>query len=133
MRNINANAPLCVDVAASFTNFNHMLKCKNRHFFRPENIRKQPTFSQPTLCQFELLSVISPALFTVRIIKYKNPNGDWCELNSSDSFDKFHSEFNEFYGNAFAPIQNASDMNNNSLFVVRVGQNFSRCKIIEQK
>lgn len=110
-----------------------MLKCKNRHFFPPEHSPKQPTFTQPTLCQIEVLCVISPALFTVRIIKCKNANGDWCELNASDSFDKFHSEFNEFYGKSFAPIQNDLDINKNVCFVVREVNNFSRCKIIEQK
>lgn len=58
---------------------------------------------------------------------------DWLEYHSSGSFEQFNMELDQFYANAFDPIQNASDLVYNIMYVFRDGDKFSRCRVMVNK
>lgn len=127
------SANLCVDVSANFANINHLLKCKNRHFFKSDSIPKEPQFTENTQCLVEVLRAVSPIWFDVRIHKYKDLNGDWCTWNSVEQFDQFREDLNEFHETAFSPVKDLSEVNEHTLFVLRKGDQFMRCIILNVK
>lgn len=129
---MNAEAPICVDIAANFTNIGHMLKCHDRHFIRPEQIQLKPRLSDACQLQVEILRVLSPISFVVRIQKFKNSNGDWCDLDSSDQFRIFCDELNKFYDKSFVALQAIADINVDSLYILRHRYQYSRCKILDK-
>lgn len=132
-RNMNADAPICLEIASNFKNIDHLLECKYRHCFKPEMVPNVPKFVENTQCLVELLNTLSPISFEMRIHKYKDSNGIWCTWNSSDRFDKFSKELNEFYAKSFILVQNVSDVDGNALYVLRKGDKFMRCTILEIK
>lgn len=132
-RNLHDDSTICVDVSANFANINHLLKCKSRHFFKSDSIPKEPQLIENTQCLVEVLRAVSPIWFDVRIHKYKDLNGDWCTWNSVEQFDQFHVEFNEYHKKSFIPVKNFSEVNKNILFVLRNGDKYSRCTILDIK
>lgn len=130
---LNADAPLCVDIASNFTNVGHLIKCKNRHLFQSLSAPQNARFPPDARCLVEIQHVISPVYFTVRILKLKDANGIWCHWNFADSFHEFSADLNEFYSKSFVPLQNTSGVDMNRLYVVRIGNQFLRCKILDTK
>lgn len=132
-RNLYDKSTICVDISANFANINHLLKCKNRHSFKSDSIPKESQFAMNTQCLVEVLRVASPIWFEMRIHKYKDSNGDWCTWNSVEQFDKFREDLNEVHKKSFVPVNNLSEMNKNTLFVLRKGDQFSRCIVLDIK
>lgn len=130
-RNMNANAPLCIYTPFSFINLSHLTECKNRHFFKSIENPGASLFAEPKVCQIEILQVLSPAWFSIRITSYKDVGSDhWTVYNSANAYEKFNAAFQKFYEDAFDPIQQASDLNRNTLYTLRDGKKFSRCRIM---
>lgn len=135
-RKLNGDSPMCNDISAHFENINHLLKCENRHSFKAESIPKEPKFTEATQCLVQVLHAASPIWFEVQIIKYKDSNGDWCNWNSTEQFEKiekFKEDLNEFQKQSFVPIKTIPEERKNTLFVLRKGNQFSRCTILDNK
>lgn len=124
---------ICADISANFTNIAHLLECKYRHLFTSEVFPKELQFSADTRYLVEILHAMSPIWFAVRIHKYKDSNGNWCDWNSVELFDEFSARLNEFYINSFVPIENISVADRSLLHVVRKGNKFMRCTILNTK
>lgn len=130
-RKMNADAVLCTDTPFSFINLSHLNECKNRHFFKSVENPGESLFAEPKVCKIEILQVLSPAWFSIRITSYKDVGLDaWKVYNSADSFEKFNAEFQQFYKNGFDPIEQASDLDCNTMYTLRDGKKFSRCRIL---
>ena len=132
-RKLNDDSPICVDISANFSNMNHLLKCKNRHFFKSDMILNEPQFARDTQCLVEILHVVSPIWFEVRIYKYKKLNEDWIDWNSSEQFDQFSKDLNESHTKSFTSVGDISEVDKNTMFVLRKGSQFSRCTILDTK
>lgn len=133
VRNMNADSPICHDISSNFSNICHLLECNDRHYLTPDMIPKVPKFVENTQCQLELQSALSPVSFEMRIHQYKDSNGIWCAWNSADKFDDFSKELNEFHAKSFNLVENVSDANRNALYVLRKGNTFMRCMILDIK
>lgn len=132
-RELNESSPICNDISAYFENMNHLITCKNLHRFKSESVPKEPIFSENTKCLVQLLQAVSPICFEMRIIKYKNANGDWSNWNPTEQFNKFTDDLNLFQKKSFIPIKNIPEKKKQSLFVLRKGDQFSRCTILDNK
>lgn len=132
-RNLNVDSPMCLDILANFANPNHLLNCTSSHCVKSDSIPKEPRFTKNTQCLVQVLHAVSPIWFDVRIHKYKDSNVGWCDWQSGEQFDKFKEDLNEFYKKFFVPVQTISEDDKNSLFVLRKGAQFLRCKILENK
>lgn len=133
-RNMNTDSPLCFDISANFSNIDHLLECKYRHYFTSEMIPTVPKFVENIQCLVEILHVASPVWFEVRIHKYKDSsNGSWCSWNSSEQFDDFSDKLNQFHTKSFCSVENILDADKNILYVLRKGHKFMRCKILDIK
>lgn len=130
-RNLSDTSPICTNISVNFTNLNHLLECKYRHIFKPETVTNETKFSAGTRCLIEILYVVSPIWLEVRIHKYEEVNGNWCDCKSG--FDEFSVRLNEFYINSFVPVESISAEDRNSLYVVRKGNRFMRCTILDTK
>lgn len=130
---MNVNLPICLEISSNFWNIDHLLECNHRHFFTPEMIPKEPKFVENTQCFVEILNAFSPISFEMRIHKYKDSNGTWCAWNSVDLFDGFSKELNEFHKKSFVPVQNVTDADGNAMYVLRKGDAFMRCTILNTK
>lgn len=129
-RNMNVDSPICFNVSANYTNIDHLLECKYRHFFKSEMIPEETKFVENAQCHVEILHATSPIWFEVRIHKYKDSNGSWCSWNSAELFDAFSKELNEFHAKSFCSVENISDADKNILYVLRNGNKFMRCTIL---
>lgn len=131
--NDNNDSPMCNDISGNFENIDHLLKCKNRHYFKSESIPQEPKFTESTHCLVQVLHAVSPIWFEMRVIKHKDSNGDWCNWDFSEQFDKFRQDLNEFQKHSFVPIKTIPDEQKDTLFVLRKGDQFSRCIILDKK
>lgn len=125
---MNGNESLCTDIAAHFTHVGHMLNCKNRHFLSPRTDPK--LYRLRPSCKVEILDVLSPICFTVRILEYKNNYCVWVP-QESDSLKRFSECLNTFYAKSFEPVQNAAELNKTDMYVMRDGMQFWRCQVLE--
>lgn len=130
-RHLNDDSSICFDVSANFANINHLLKCKRRHSFTSDSIPKEPQFAEHSQCLVEVLRAVSPICFDVRVHQYKDLNGDWRTWDSVEKFDQFCEDLNESYKRSFIPVKDLSELNKNTLFVLRKGDQFSRCTILD--
>lgn len=130
-RNLSDTSPICTNISANFKNLNHLLECKYRHFLKSETVPQVMQFSAGTRYLIEILYVVSPIWFEVRILEYENANGLWCDCNSG--FDEFSAKLNEFYRNSFVPVENILAADRNLVYVVRKGNRFMRCTILDTK
>lgn len=126
-------APICVDISANFTNIGHLLECKNRHFFTSEVVPKDRQFSDNTRYLVQILDAVSPIWFAVRIHKYEDSNGNWCDCNAAELFDEFDAQLHEFHANSFVAVENISVADRSILYVLRKGKKFMRCAISDTK
>lgn len=133
VRFMNADAPICGDIFATFSNMDHLLECKNRHFFKSEFIPKEGKFDAKTQYLVEILNAVSPIWFEVRVHKYKDSDGNWCDWNWAERFDEFNEELKKFYTKSFEPVKNVSDIDKTVLYVLRKGNRFMRCIILDIK
>lgn len=127
---MNENESLCPDIAAHFTRIDHMLNCKNRH---SQSARTDPEwyrFSWGSSCKVEILDVLSPICFTVRILEHKNKCGVWRPLKS-DSLEEISECLNTFYAKSFEPVQNTAELSKTNMYVMRDGMQFWRCQILD--
>lgn len=129
--NINADSPICLDISTNFKSISHMLDCQHRHFFKPELVPNAPKFVENSLCNVEILNVLSPISFEVRIHHLKDSQGNLFAWNPAKSFDQFNKELNEFHAKSFTPVPNISNADRNALYVLRKGDKFTRCKILD--
>lgn len=132
-RNVNADLPFCLEVSSHFSNIDHLLECKYRHFITSEMVPKVPKFIANAQCLVEILNALSPISFEMRIHQYKDSNGIWCAWNSADLFNGFSKELDEFHGKSFNPVQNMLDADKNALYVLRKANKFMRCTILDTK
>lgn len=132
-RELNDDSPMCNDISANFENINHFLKCENCHSVKSESIPKEPKFTETTQCLVQILHAVTPIQFEMRIIKYKNSNGDWCNWDSSEQFEKFREDLNDFQKQSFVSIKTVPEEQKDALFVLRKGNQFSRCTILDNK
>lgn len=132
-RNMHGDSSQCVDIPANYVNINHMLECENHHSFESDAIPKEPQLTERTQCIVEILHVVSPIRFEVRIHKYYEDSEGWRNWNSAEQFDKFSKDLQEFHTKIFNPVENISNVDKNTLFVYRKGEIFSRCMILDIK
>lgn len=127
----NAAAPLCIEVVNSFQNIGHLLECSDRHFFKSND----HIATELKQYRVKILQVFSPAWFTIRLLQSRglNLDNEWTDCNSAHLFEKFNTEFKEFYAQSFAPLDNACEINIDALYVFKDGSDFFRCKILSQK
>lgn len=121
--------PLCIDIFASFTNIDHMLKCKNRHYLLYQQNRKSASYTWKSICRFEIVDVLSPIFFKVCKIMHKNTNGVWCSDNI-ERFRSFSEELNRECTKSFIPIRNKTELNKNTLYVFRNDNQYQRCQVL---
>lgn len=129
-RRLNLDAPLCIHIVHSFRNIGHLVECNKRHSFKPD----ERILNEVTQYRIKILHAFSPAWLTVRLIQSKNLNSpEWTDCNSAHLFDNFTAELNAFYLKSFKPIENTEDIIMDSMFVFRDGENFFRCKVIDNE
>lgn len=133
VRSMNVDSAICDDISVSYTNIDHLLECKYRHLFTSELIPKEPKFNTNTQYLVEILHIVSPVWFEVRIHKYKDAAGEWCNWNFAEHFEGFNEELKKFYTESFAPVKNISDVDKTVLYVLRKGEKFMRCIILDIK
>lgn len=125
---------MCLDILANSVNIHHLLNCKSRRFFKSDSISKEPQFVVAnTQCLVQVLHAVSPIRFEVRIHKYKDSNDYWCDWNSIEQFDNFTADLNEYQRKCFVPVETISEVDKNTMYVLRKGDQFSRCIILENK
>lgn len=130
---MNPNVRLCIEMAPNFTNSAHLLKCDKNHSFEVTPLQCDAQFPRGAHCSVEILQVASPINLSIRILKYKDVNGIWCDWFSNESFNKFCLNFNAFYSESFETIRDISECNKNDLYVMRIRNDFYRCKILDTK
>ena len=53
--------------------------------------------------------------------------------NSTEQFDNFTADLNEYQRKSFVPVETIPEVDKNTMFVLRKGDQFSRCIILENK
>lgn len=133
LRRMNSAAPLCMDIATTYTNVGHLLDCKYRHCFENSVKCGESVFAEPKTCQIQILEVLSPVCVSVRLIKSKGTEtNDWQQHFIPDSFEQFNEEFTKFYASNFAVVD-ATEINDNKLYVLRDGIDYYRCRIFTKR
>lgn len=133
VRSRNADAPICGDIFAFFTNIDHLLECQNRHFFKPELIPAEPKFDAKKQYLVEILYAVSPIWFEARVHKCRDLNGNWYDWNDAERFDEFNEKLKQHYTKSFAPVEKPNDIDKTRLYVLRKGNKFMRCIILDTK